>query len=230
MKCFLLSAALLLLAASHSRASLIVNGSFESFTISGLPNDFNWGPFITFFGPPETGGNTELTGWTIAGNRGTNPNNVDLVNHILYAPFVGGWSLDMEGYDGASGVIQQAFATTVGGTYHLSFAYANNPEGGGAMANVLVTGLGILLNQDVSHNTSTYANLDYNLFAADFVADSAITTLQFSALTNTGKGIALDAVSVDPVPEPSSALLLVLGLLGISAACKTGSYQRPKHK
>jgi hypothetical protein len=132
----------------------------------------------------------------------------------------------MSGLIGAAGVIQQSFATTPGVTYDLSFEYANNPDGRGAMANVLVTGLTTLLNQNISHDTSTYANMDYRLFWADFVADSATTTLQFRGFTNSGYGVVLDAVDVT-VPEPSSALLLVVSLLGISVVCRTGSSQRP---
>jgi hypothetical protein len=138
----------------------------------------------------------------------------------LYPAFDGAtFSLDMEGDLGASGVINQSFATTPGITYNLSFAYANNPDnpGTGATMNALVTGAGILMNQNVSHNGSTFANMNYLLFSQDFVANSALTTLQFSALTNTGFGIALDAVDVESVssavPEPDSAALLATGLL-----------------
>ena len=83
--------------------------------------------------------------------------------------------------------------------------------------NALVTGAGVLLSQNVSHSGSTAANMNYLLFSQDFVANSAFTTLQFSALTNSGFGIALDAVSVETVvpgvPEPASAALLAMGLL-----------------
>jgi hypothetical protein len=39
--------------------------------------------------------------------------------------------------------------------------------------------------------------MDYTLFSADFTADADSATLQFSALTNSGYGIVLDAVSVE---------------------------------
>jgi len=203
------------LLAHASQANLIVNGNFENFIVG--PNDVVFPGFVRFFSPPP---NTDITSWTITGSSGGHPNNVDDVMTSLYPAFDGAtFSLDMEGDLGASGVINQSFATTPGITYNLSFAYANNPDnpGTGATMNALVTGAGILMNQNVSHNGSTFANMNYLLFSQDFVANSALTTLQFSALTNTGFGIALDAVDVESVssavPEPDSAALLATGLL-----------------
>ena len=95
---------------------------------------------------PNNATNTEITGWTISGQNGSIPNNVDLVHTFFYPSFTGtsgSNSLDMEGAIGASGVISQSFATTPGDKYTLSFEYANNPQPGprsSGMANVLVTG------------------------------------------------------------------------------------------
>src|ERR1700733_9150115 len=187
-KTCLLAGTILLLPVSPSWANLIVNGSFESFVVAGT--DTNFGTFVRYFSPPD---NTDITGWTITGSSGANPNNVDPVHNPLYPAFSGMQSLDMEGAVGASGVISQSFATTSGKTYNLSFDYANNPDGGsGAMMNALVSGTSALLNQNVSHTGSTGASMNYVLFSQNFVADSAKTTLQFSALTNSGFGIALD--------------------------------------
>jgi hypothetical protein len=211
MKTYLLSIAILLLAVSPGRADQIVNGGFENFVVG--PHDVNFGTFLRLFSPPP---NTNITGWTISGSSGGNPNNVDLVHSSLYPAFAGTQSLDMEGAVGASGVIFQSFATTPGDVYDLSFEYGNNPFGTGATMNVLITGAGTLLNQNVSHNTSTIGSMDYKLFSQDFTADSGTTTLTFSAITNSGFGIALDAVSVVPAavatPEPSTFILLVLAL------------------
>ena len=118
--------------------------------------DVNFGTFLRLFSPPP---NTDIIGRTISGSSGGKPNNVDLV-------------------EGSSGVIFQSFATTPGNVYDLSFEYGNNPNGAGGSINVLVTGIGTLLSQNVSHNSPTVANMDYKLFSQTFIANSAITTLQ----------------------------------------------------
>src|SRR6266536_4162555 len=93
MRMSLIFGMLILLAPSHSRAQdLIVNGSFESFSLSGPPNDTTYPQspgVIRIFGPPSTTVNTEIAGWTIFGQRVAVPNNVDLVDNSLYPAFAG---------------------------------------------------------------------------------------------------------------------------------------------
>jgi hypothetical protein len=228
MRTCLLSVTMLLLVSTSRASNLIVNGSFDNFTIAGT--DANFGEWIRYFSPPA---NTDIMGWTISGTPSDGaPNNVDLVHNFTYPSFTntsGSQSLDMEGAVGASGLIFQSFATMPGNTYTLSFEYANNPMPGrtssGSM-NVRVTGTGTLMNQDVTHSGSLFTNMNYQLFSRTFVADSTTATLQFEALTESGFGIALDAVSVNSVttavPEPALMGPVGAGLVGLlfAASCR----------
>jgi hypothetical protein len=203
------AAAALLCSAGQAQADLIVNGSFENYVIG--PNDTNFGSFVRFFSPPP---NTDIAGWTITGSNGGNPNNVDLVHSFLYPAYAGNESLDMSGNIGAAGVIQQTFATHAGTSYALSFAYGNNPAGGGASMDFMIMGAALLLSDSVSHNTSTFGNMDYKIYTGVFTADSSSATLIFSSTTNSGFGIALDAVSVN-TPEPATLVSLGLGAVSV---------------
>jgi len=72
--------------------------------------------------------------------------------------------------------------------------------------------------------------MNYKLFSADFIADSAKTTLQFAATTNSGFGVELDAVSVNSagppagVPEPALVGPLGAGLVALLFATRRRRY------
>ncbi len=92
----------------------------------------------------------------------------------------------------------------VGKTYVLTFQYANNVDTGWTIANVNVTGANTLLDVNIGHARSTRANMNYQTFYAEFVADSDSATLTFmhlDSMPNTNaSGLALDAVSVKARP------------------------------
>jgi hypothetical protein len=55
----------------------------------------------------------------------------------------------------------------------------------------------------------------------DFIATSQTTTLEFLSLSGGGEsGPALDNVAVVPVPEPSNASLIMMGLVAIGFGCR----------
>ena len=196
-----------LLFGNEARADFIINGGFEQ--PGGLTSDVDY-----------LAGDTSIVGWTIVSGS------VDIVPSTGSWPaYQGNQSLDLDGH--SAGTISQTFDTTAGMTYQLSFAYANNPGGGAAAAgddpgnpvrtatvSVLDDGGSTLLSQDIGHEGSTAADMNWTIFTGSFTAHSATTTLVFTSTdpaTSYG-GIALDAVSVQAVPEPPGLALVGAGL------------------
>jgi choice-of-anchor C domain-containing protein len=193
--CALLALLIVGVAARPSHADLIVNGGFE--TPVAPVNSF------TTLGA----GSSAMAPWSIVSGS------VDVIGANYWPAFQGVQSLDLNG--NSAGTISQSFTTTPGTSYTLSFAYANNADASTltptATVSVLDGANATLLSQDVSHTGSTHTNMNYSLFSASFVADSATTTLRFAGGTSTWAfGIVLDAVSVNPsvaaVPEPSNLI------------------------
>jgi len=187
-------------AAVHSaNAQLIINGSFET---------------------PDTptymyiyAGQTTLAPWVV----GTPYVEVgDAVgNGFITGPaFEGAQMLDLHGR------LTQAFATTPGSLYTVTFAYTDNPVepavSGPASARVrLFDGLGDRLNQTFTHTGAVANYFNWTVFNGEFTAVQSTTRLEFTPLTTVAGrdpgGIMLDAVAVRVVPEPGSGALLLLG-------------------
>ena len=173
--------------------SVLLNGGFEQPT--PLPNA--WGREFS-------AGNTAIPGWSVVSGS------VDIQSASWFDPYQGAQSLDLDGSQ--PGSIGQSFATTIGTTYQLSFAYGNNPDQRGTFdgphtADVTVTdshGM-VLISSTVTHTGSTPTIMNYQMFTDNFVADTTITTLKFTSTdpSYSNNGIALDAVSVSPTPTPT---------------------------
>ena len=186
-------------------ANTLVNGSFET---PGIPP----ATYLDF----GVGGEPAGFAWTVTTNT------VDIVSNGWNGgiAFDGVQWLDLVGF-GTTGGIEQTFATTPGQQYTLSFAYANNPVTGTTgpfSADVTVTsGANTLLNQSISHDTSTTSGLDWTPFSMPLTATGTSATLAFDETVGFANGgIFLDAVSVDAatasVPEPTALILLAMGL------------------
>ncbi|MES2657779.1 MAG: Ig-like domain-containing protein [Verrucomicrobiota bacterium] len=137
------------------------------------------------------------TGWTMTGNR------VVYQNDGTYVAFDGTkMAIFNAGNSTPDAVVSQAFTTTPGQTYQLSFQVgilANN--GAEQKLQVAVTGTSPLLSQTESLFGNSQANTVWNARSYSFTANSATTTLTFSDISpsTTGADLLLDNVSISPV-------------------------------
>jgi Protein of unknown function (DUF642) len=192
--------------ANQAYAGSIVNGGFE---LPQLPS----GTQYILISP---GSEPDGFGWSVTSG------NVDVVmGGGVYIPaFAGSQWLDLDG--GTAGTIQQSFVTTPGSSYELTFAYANNPVRGTVPATATVSVFNNADNQNlitpftITHSTSSSGNPDWiQSSLIQFAAQGTLTTLSFASNDPSGSlgGIALDAINVAAVPEPSSWVLTGIGFL-----------------
>lgn len=199
------------LVATTAHPQLIANGGFEQPVTPGI-------------GAIYYAGGTVLPGWTVTSAS------VDIHNATYFAPHSGYQSLDLDGT--SAGEIQQSFATQIGLSYTLTFAYSNNGWGGTSPASarmiVLDQGNSVLLSQIVTHGGATPTAMNYQLFSGVFTADSLTTTLRFTSLDAVGSvgGVVLDDIAVIAVPEPSVPALAVMGTI---AALLAGLFRSGRH-
>ena len=195
----LVLAAVFAAAIHSSNAAIITDGGFET-------------PVTSTFIAVSAGQNT-ISPWVV-GLTGVDLTSIN--NGFLVGPaFEGVQYIDLDGSPGP-GRLTQAFTTTPGLIYAVSLAYANNyiNQPSGASATVrLFDGLGDRLNQTISHSSSISGNLGWTVFNGQFTALQSTTSFEITSLSGGGSqgGILLDAVTVQFVPEPASAALLLLG-------------------
>jgi choice-of-anchor C domain-containing protein len=133
-------------------------------------------------------GDTSIDGWTIGGNS------IDWI--ATYWPAAdGAMSIDLNGVD--AGSLSQAFETTIGNTYTVTFALSGNPAGPPALKTLDVSATGAVpasYSYDASLNDLT--NMNWAAQEYVFLATSANTTLTFTSTIAGAFGPALDNVVV----------------------------------
>jgi hypothetical protein len=177
-------------------ASFIVNGGFEQPAIVD-----NW--------MNVSGGSTFITGWTAADGG------VQLVKQGAHAE--GNQHLDLQIY-GSGSVYQDITGLVPGQEYTLSFAmsaliyqtgifsmdvYWNQPTGPYVLA-------GTFQWDPDKHTQQAYPNLGFqwDYHQLTLTATASTMRLKFKDASNLLWGVQLDDVRLEPVPEPSCAVLL----------------------
>lgn len=199
MRYILFALALVVAVADQGRANLVVNGSFET------PNVFP----STFVAVPA--GNPMVTGWTVG------LTSVDIVNSVAFGnpswSYDGDQAIDMTGTPGP-GSIEQALATTAGGSYTLSFALSSN-------VGPHVNGLEVYWDGGLLATLTSPAFGTWTVFSYGVTATTGSTLLKFVSTIGGFQGPLVDAVSVEPtaaaVPEPGT-----LGLAGLAGLIVLG--------
>jgi hypothetical protein len=152
----------------------------------------------------ETG---DFSGWSLAGEQGFSLVDTGYQRSGDFSAFFG--------EVGTPAVLSQSLATDIGHTYSVSFWLANL---GGSINNAeTVNSFGMLLDGARVVDVQSKDATGYTQYAWTFTAASASTSLAFSFQHDETfwllDDVAISDISTIPaVPEPSAALLLMLGL------------------
>ena len=201
----LISVSLLAAVGSVRAANLIQDGTFDMPSAGATFQEYTGG---SSFGP-----------WAVGGAS------VDLIGGYWQDPAGTAGSVDLNG--SAPGSISQAFDTTAGKSYNVSFYLAGNPDSGQSPDPATKTGTvmaGANSNDFMFTNTGaqTKTDMGYQLEHFTFLANGPTTTLSFAG-TNAGPyGAVIGDVNVSAVPEPATWALMLMGVGDIGLMLRRG--------
>jgi hypothetical protein len=194
--------------AATANANLIVNGSFEEFDIdSALGGKNSWKFYDS----------ADVNGW--------DGSNIELWGTLGIDSYEGDYHAELNAAGRNSGAwsISQTFATEVGQTYELFFAYSARLGSDTASIESFSVSVDNLTSVLDDHIVG-----EWSIFTNSFVADDEFATLTFTSISqqrntygNFLDDISVVAVSNGPaafaVPEPGSLALFGLSVFGLVA-------------
>lgn len=201
-KLFVLCCIVAAFASTAASANLITNGSFESGIDPGILTTLN-------------ATSTAIVGWTVT------EGSIDYIG-TYWTASDGARSLDLAGR--GAGAITDLFNTAIGTPYILQFDLAGNSGGGDPVKIMDVT------IRQAGSDASTWVTQSFTFDTAGksrtnmgWVTDSLLfngfganTEIVFASGMGTSPyGPALDNVRVSIVPEPASAMVVIMGLASV---------------
>lgn len=187
---------------SAANANLLINGGFESPDVA-------------------TGGWQYFNSSSVPGWGGSN---IEIWDHLNSVPAYEGQQfaeLNAHAGDGQPYSIYQTFATNLGQSYDVSFAYRARQSDNEVFQFDIDSLFGNISSWTISDHTTT----GWSVFRSSFVANTPVSSVRFTSIVpSTGTiGNFLDDVSVTTtaqVSEPMTLSLLGLGLIGLGFSRK----------